>query len=390
MRVLYDGAIFALQRAGGINRYAVNLIAHLPPSVRAILLTDRPSDSDLPDCRTVQLWPGGRRRWSRPFESAYPRRQSRGYPQRTINLEADVFHPTYYTLSPSTSLAAHHMPVVLTVYDLIHERFAAMLDPRGEMAAVKRRAIQRADAIVCPSQSAKHDLMEIHGVSEANITVIPLASGLAMLRLYDPDSATSECTAALDRPYYLYVGSRAPYKNFDRTLQALRIVIAKRPDVLLATVGPPLGSRERRRLRQLAMQHHVHDFGQIDDTRLAHLYRNSVGLVYPSLYEGFGIPPLEAMSCGTAVISSNAASLPEVVGDAAMVFDPYDIEYLAALMMLLLDSPTTRRQLIERGYRQAGRFSWAQTARQTHTVYQSLAGRVLHEAASGEPLLRAA
>jgi glycosyltransferase involved in cell wall biosynthesis len=140
----------------------------------------------------------------------------------------------------------------------------------------------------------------------------------------------------------------------------------------------------------MSMQHHVHDFGQVDDTHLAHLYRNSVGLVYPSLYEGFGIPPLEAMSCGTAVICSSAASLPEVVGDAAMVFDPYDIEYLAALMMLLLDSPTTRRQLIERGYRQAGRFSWAQTARHTHCVYQSVAGRTSHDAAPSEPVLRAA
>jgi len=390
MRVLYDGAIFALQRAGGINRYAVNLIAHLPPPVRAILLIDRPTDGSLPDCRTVEVSPGGDRRWARPFRRVPRWSQRRAFSPPAANVEADILHPTYYTLLSSTSLPKLRIPMVLTVYDLIHERFSAMLDPRGEMAAIKRRAILRADAILCPSQSAKRDLREIYGIPEENITVIPLASGLPMLRLYDPDSAPNERMAALDRPYFLYVGSRAPYKNFDRAVQALRIVADKRPDVLLAAVGSPLGARERRRLRQMSMQHHVHDFGQVDDTHLAHLYRNSVGLVYPSLYEGFGIPPLEAMSCGTAVICSSAASLPEVVGDAAMIFDPYDIEYLAALMMLLLDSPTTRRQLIERGYRQAGRFSWAQTARHTHCVYQSVAGRTSHDAAPSEPVLRAA
>jgi len=390
MRVLYDGAIFALQRAGGINRYAANLIAHLPPSVRAILLSDGPPNLNFPDCRTVELQTRGGRRWARPFRSVHRWRQRRALAQLEASVEADILHPTYYTLLSSTCLSKHRLPVVLTVYDLIHERFSAILDPRGEMAATKRRAIFRADAIICPSQSAKRDLMEIYGIPEANITVIPLASGLPMQRLYHPDAAPGDSVAALDRPYFLYVGSRAPYKNFDRAVQALRLVVARRPDVLLLAVGSPFGARERRRIRQSAMEHHVHACGPVDDDRLAHLYRNSVALVYPSLYEGFGIPPLEAMACGTAVVCSNVASLPEVVGDAAMVFDPYDTEFLAALMLELLDSPTTRSALIERGYRQAARFHWNRTARQTYEIYQSVCGRASHVAAPAVPLPRAA
>src|SRR5205085_2468268 len=176
------------------------------------------------------------------------------------------------------------------------------------------------------------------------------------------------------RAYSLHVGARAGYKNFAGLLSAFARAGASLAGASLCVVGPPFAPGEQRRIAELGLAGRVEHYGQVDDNHLAKLYRCSVALVYPSLYEGFGIPPVEAMSCGTAVVAANRSSIPEVVGDAALLFDPDSADELTEALILLARDPSARESLAARGRERARLFSWEDTASRTLAVYRSVAG----------------
>ena len=168
------------------------------------------------------------------------------------------------------------------------------------------------------------------------------------------------------------MGNRASYKNFDGLLRAFAQAVAVRPELVLCVVGSIFSEVENELIGRLKLTEHIEHYGHGTDTHLAKLYRCSLALVYPSLYEGFGIPPLEAMSCGTVAVVANGSSLPEVVGDAGVLFDPRSTEELVAILLSLLDDPAKRQALVLRGQQRAQEFSWDRTVAQTVDIYRAL------------------
>jgi len=363
MRVLYDGNIYTLQAAGGVNRYFANLISRLPADVTPhVMMCGRPT-VNYPTNPAMKIY--NYRRF-RPAGVSY-RLEKMFFNYVASARRYDLAHPTYYTLLTRQELNGYRCPVVITVWDMIHELFPAELDPSGRNAEQKRRAIMAAQAVICISENTKKDLLEMYPVDEKKVKVTPLAPGIDPGMIHGPEPVP-------DRPYFLYVGLRYGYKNFEGLLTAFASVHQKRPETLLCVVGASFSKSETQKIAQLGLDKAVECFGHVSDPHLAKLYHCSVAFVYPSLYEGFGIPPLEAMACGTPVVVSNRSSLPEVVGDAGLLFDPDKMSDLADIMVTLANNPSQREQLIAKGIAQAKGFSWEKTVAQTMEVYRSVAG----------------
>jgi glycosyltransferase involved in cell wall biosynthesis len=366
MRILYDGQIYTLQVAGGINRYFANLIEGLPENFMPCLTTisnyhkhkiTYPVHPNLRifDYKRFGFRPGRLSYW---LEKYY-------FQGISVLNKFDVVHPSYYSLVSRQEIGNYRCPVVITVWDMIHEVFSAEIDPSGELAEEKRKAIMAAQAVICISENTKKDLLDRYSIPEDKIKVIYLASELEA-------SLSHGSEPVPPYPYYLYVGSRASYKNFDALLSAFAKVVSVQSDIALCVAGPPFNDMEAKIIENLNLSNNIIQYSYVTDTHLAKLYRCSLALVYPSLYEGFGIPPLEAMSCGTAVIASNSSSIPEVVGDAGLLFDPKSRNEMADILLFLLENPSDRDRLISKGYQRAKLFSWDKTVVQTIDVYRSV------------------
>lgn len=365
MRILYDGQIYAAQKAGGINRYFANLINKLPAEINPVITTCKKRALNYPQHPNLKTHfyqrfgfrPGCVSFW---LEKYY---------FRTIAAlgNFNLVHPTYYSMLTRQEFDYFKYPIVLTVYDTIHEIFAEQMDPKGMHIEAKRKAITAAQAIICISENTKQDLLTRYSVPEDKVTVTHLASEIDESLIHGSEPVPN-------RPYFLYVGSRnANYKNFDRLLFALAKAVSVRPDTALCVVGSPFNEAENKLIAELNLQEKIEHYQFTSDRHLAQLYHHSVAFVYPSLYEGFGIPPLEAMSCKTAVIAANCSSIPEVVGDGGILFDPKSTEELTDSLLMLLDCPAKRDRLIEKGYQRSKLFSWDKTAAQTLDVYRSVA-----------------
>lgn len=365
MRILYDGSIFYGSHTGGIRRYFTNLISRLPATVEPWITTTYGAGLHFPAHTNLHIrrFPRFRpHRLSARFEKLY-------YQSIERWTRFALAHPTYYTLLSQHRLRDYRCPTVITVYDMIGELFPEGAPADGVATAAKRRAVDDAQRIICISQSTKQDLIELFGVSEATISVVYLAAELSRNLATGNEPVPS-------RPYFLYVGGHAwRYKNFDRFLRSMAQVIARHSDALLCVVGPPLSSQQLTRIESLGLSGHVQETGRVVDTHLARLYHHSVALVYPSLYEGFGIPPLEAMACDTPVIASNRSSIPEVVGDAGLLVNPESDEEIAAAMISLLESPSQREELIRRGREREKLFSLDKMAEETYEVYREVASQ---------------
>jgi glycosyltransferase involved in cell wall biosynthesis len=363
MRIIYDGGIVQVQSVGGINRYFANLIRRLPADFEPHFTTCR---------RPFELEPRHPRLRVHRFPRFRPQRVSVKveklfFGRAEDSHEYDLAHPTYYSLLSQREIRDYRCPTVITVWDMIHELFPDLKPPAG-FIALKRRAIERADAVLCISENTKRDLIALYNVDEHKIWVTHLASDLDTSQLQGDEPTPS-------RPYFLYVGARGGYKNFSGLLSSLASAVSLAPGVMLYAVGPPFSDAEAREIAQLGLSGRVKNRGQVLDRELAALYRHSIAFIYPSLYEGFGIPPLEAMQCGTPVVAANRSSIPEVVGEAGILFDPERPEELTDILVALASDETMRESLITRGHQRVQQFSWNTTAEKTVEVYRTLVSR---------------
>lgn len=368
MLVGFDYQIFAEQEFGGISRYFCALATELakqpgvkarilaPLHVNAYLRTGAAADAAM-GCYVRRLPKTGR--LIRAASASLFGPMSRA-------LRPDIIHETYYAARPTSGL---RVPRVLTVYDMIHERFPENF-PAGDTVAVRKAAaVRRADHVFCISENTKRDLLEIHGLPEDRVSVIYLGCDAV------PEAGPRVQDLVGGGPYLLYVGARAGYKNFAGLLHAYAASTWLKGNFRLVCFGGgELTPAECLTLRELGIPEScvVHLGG--GDDRLATLYRNAAAFVYPSLYEGFGIPPLEAMSVGCPVICSQTSSIPEVVGDAGEYFEPRQVESIRAAIEHVLQSPTRRLALVERGRARQKQFSWERCARETLDVYRRLVG----------------
>jgi glycosyltransferase involved in cell wall biosynthesis len=362
MRILYDGQIYAQQTAGGINRYFANIIRKLPHDFSPTLTTAAFRSTNFPSHPNLKTF-------FYPRHGFKPGRVSfwlEKYFFRVVNsFDYDIIHPTYYWLLARHDMSQCRDPVVITVHDMIHEIFSDQIDPDHQQAIEKKKAILSAQSIICVSENTKHDLLERYQIPDENITVIYHASEIDITMSFGNEVVPS-------RPYYLYVGGRYSYKNFDHLLLVLAKVVSKVPELILCVVGAPFNQAEQKLITELKLSDHIQHYSYPSDQHLAKLYRCSVAFVYPSLYEGFGIPLLEAMSCGTVSIASDTSSIPEVVGEAGLYFDPHNVNDLVDLMLFVLENSAERECLIQKGFDRAKCFSWDKTASQTIEVYQKL------------------
>jgi glycosyltransferase involved in cell wall biosynthesis len=271
-------------------------------------------------------------------------------------------------------------PTVVTIHDVSFLRHPEWFPPRA--LRVMRRLIplsaRRATRIVTGSQHAAGEIAELCRVPRAEVVVIPYAAGPG----FTPgDRAAARRRVAkafgLDSPYVLAVGLIQPRKNLPRLLEAFSQVTADHGDLKLAIAGRPGPQAEevRRRVGALGLTERVRTCGEVADADLPDLYRAAEMLVYPSLYEGFGLPALEAMACGTPVVASNATSLPEVVGEAGVLVDPLSVEAMAEAMRRVLGDADLAARLAEAGVARAREFSWRRCAEAHLALFQELAGR---------------
>jgi glycosyltransferase involved in cell wall biosynthesis len=362
MRILYDGSIYATQAAGGINRYFANLIKRLPENYIPILTAYQAREVNYPSHPNLKVFGCRRFRPDRLFFMF-----SKYYFRYVTSVnDFDVAHPTYYSLLTRRELSEYRCPTVITVHDMIHELFPATMDPTGSRAEEKRRAVTEASAVICVSENTKRDLLERYALPPEKVHVIHHASQIS-------ESLSHGAEPVPERSYFLYVGTRHHYKNFDALLSSFAKIVAARYQAVLCVVGPPFDPSEAKAIADLKLTANVEHYGYVSDEHLAKLYRCSTAFVYPSLYEGFGLPLIEAMSCGTAVIAANRASIPEVLGDTGILFNPDAMDELTDALFLLLDNAAERARQVESGRRRATHFCWDTTVARTLEVYRSIA-----------------
>jgi glycosyltransferase involved in cell wall biosynthesis len=268
---------------------------------------------------------------------------------------------------------------VVTVHDLTCIEFPRYhpLARRVLFRVGLSRAARLADAIIVPSAATRRDLLRRTGTSGVRVHVVPSAAGARFAPL-----ATAEAEPVVRRyglafgEYFLFVGNVEPRKNLVGLLRAYDTVRRGRRHGPALVIAGGTGWRNRAILDAIGASPYTADIrmvGYVPEGELAALMNGAIAFVYPSLYEGFGLPPLEAMACGTPVITSNRSSLPEVVGNAALLVDPENTRDLALAMARLVDEAPLREELRERGLERARQFSWRRTAELTSAVYESVA-----------------
>ncbi len=374
MKILYDHSVFQFQQYGGISRYFYELITRLS------------SKDDV----NVNLFQGfhvneyGISYHKKSFKSYWGykwgcKKPAAKYMSHIFAVPnnflfnniymhssgCDIYHPTYYMKGLKKTGKMH---VVVTVYDMIHELYPDQLKDSKAVIRAKKRSINIADVIIAISENTKKDLIEIYDVPENKIKVVYLASSL--------ESANYQTTNELkmkfgfERPYILYVGERNVYKNFKILLDSYRSHFSDQFD-LVCFGGEGFNNEELKTIKMIRSKKNIIQLNGSDEL-LASLYKNAFCFIYPSLYEGFGIPLLEAMSLGCPIIASTASSIPEVTGDAAILFDPNSMDSLISAIESLMESESRRNKLIERGFEREKRYSWDKTADDTLDIYRSI------------------
>lgn len=277
----------------------------------------------------------------------------------------DLYHFPNFIIHPLRKGKA-----VVTVHDLSFARFPEHADARN-LSRLKRRfaySLERADAIITVSEFSRRELMELYGVKGERVTVIH--NGISV-------PAGEDRRRRFDFDYFLFVGTIEPRKNLETLLEAWRIIKFRRGAAwgckLVIVGGTGWGcAPPSRQARDKGVEEDVVILDYMPNEALPSLYANAEALVYPSLYEGFGLPPLEAMARGTPVISSNAPALPEILGEAALLCDPIDPEDFARAMVRIRDDHGLREALVAKGRERAGLFSAERMARETLALYRKL------------------
>lgn len=369
MRVAFDYQAFCRRPYTGISRYytqlveQLTLLGQLKPKIFAPYHVNRIlAQSPLAGSAGVHIrtHPRVARPLIREISHVIARSRMRRW-------RPHIVHETYFS---SHGTAPRGVPTVLTVFDLIHERFSKQFPAYDRTRSAKRAAIARADQIICISSATADDLQTFYAVSCRKISVIHL--GITAL--------SSECVTQVpvqqsplgQRPFLLYVGERGGYKNF----AALARAYAESPRLchevgLICCGGGAFSKRERALLYALGMLDHVRQV-QATDRTLVQLYSHATALVYPSLCEGFGLPLLEAMAHGCPVLASRVPAHREVADNAAAYFDPTEPASLRDALETLVSSEALRRRLRQLGLERARLFSWQRCAEETQTVYSRL------------------
>lgn len=383
MKILYDHQAFTNQYFGGVSKCFCELITHMPDYVQAKISIKQSNNVHLlesklvPDVKPVVM----------DYRHFMPSLSFRGKARLYYNLvsklaflhcaeqenleysvktikggDFDVFHPTYF--SDYYLPIIEKKPFVITVHDMIPELFPQSFGYKNPQSILKKVLCEKATAIIAVSNQTKIDLMRLWGVSENKINVVYHGT---------PDIIEDKVNRIIDEEYFLYVGQRAPYKNFTQTIRDFSLFHLKHPEVKLICTGNVFTSEEKQIIDNLNLKKCVVQI-KATEKEMISLYHYAIAFIYPSLYEGFGMPILEAFSCRCPVLLNNKSCFPEIGGDAALYFDSDNGKSnLTELMMEVYHYTNGQRaSLIEKGLERIKHFQWNDSSRALLDVYKKI------------------
>lgn len=352
MSLVFDNIIFSLQRSGGGSRVWANIIRpHL----------------QRPDCTIIEREGAVQNLYRKSLDIAAPRAdhclplQLSRYVNFNSNFATSdrlIFHSSYFRVN-----RARKCINVTTVHDMIYEKFRS-----GPSAWIHKHqkwtALQNSEVIVCVSEHTKRDLLEFYPFcANKRLLVIPNGVDADKFAAVESPESTPSC-----RPYFLYIGHRGHLKGFKLVFDALDRINSEFECVV---VGDAFTDEENRAIAQRKLTERVRNIGRISDIELARQYAQASFFFFPSLYEGFGLPPLEAMAAGCLVVAADRSSVPEVVGDAAILFNPDDLDSLNAAMAKV-GRDSIRQYLINKGFERVKHYTWAGASKAYAELYDEL------------------
>ncbi|WP_161604760.1 glycosyltransferase family 4 protein [Roseiconus nitratireducens] len=353
------GSVFANQRYGGVSRYLVELAKGVAATADWNVQLDALlySNAYLRDAAKALQHPG-----------VHVNRRPRGLSQinhiacrlanSTVRTAPDIIHEGFFE---SGNLQKKSIPRVASFYDMISEKFMNDLSMRD----AKLQTVQESDKLIAISESTKRDMVDLLSIDPQKIEVIYLATDMKRQSQRFPLDSNA--------PYILWVGNRNGYKNFKTFVEGFAMTRNVRADLqVVCAGGPPLQPHELEHWNQHRLNPDRMTHVQPSEQELAMLYGHAEMLIYVSKYEGFGIPPLEAMACGCPVIASDTSSIPEVTGDAAVLVDPTDSEAVAHSMERVWEDREYRGRLIEAGDHRVRLFTWDRCVEKHLELYSSL------------------
>lgn len=368
MRVLFDHQSFSGAKFGGVARYFYDLMHNLKyhQGVEVNLSLLFSNNEYLKNADVKKVFPFSYFLGNIPTNTLFSHINRANSALQIARHNYDIFHPTYFNDYFMTFLGK--TPFVITHHDAIPEKFAtkyAELD--GFDKAYKQRVLDKAARIIAVSENTKNDLIDIFHISPEKIEVVYHSTHFAT---YKPEE---DFDIAMPERYLLYVGNRENYKNFDVFLSAITPILQKQRDLYMVCAGShSFNEAEQKMFHELGISEQMVHHEIANDAVLYRLYQKATAFVYPSLYEGFGIPILEAFACGCPVVLSDRSCFPEVAQNAALYFNPDDRENIAFEVDKLINSAEVRLNLVKKGYQRLKDFSPENTARKTLNVYKTV------------------
>lgn len=354
--ILYDNQIFDIQRFGGISRYFCEIIRRLNIkndiavrySINYYLTTYHIGKHRIPLPRFI-------------FKRYRKACQDKNKKLSKILLSKNhnyLFHPTYY--DPYFLEYIGNNPYVITVHDMIHEKFSSCFSDADEVINQKKEVITHANRIIAISENTKKDIIELLHINPNKIDVIYHSTSMKAF--------TGRPNPNIPSKFLLFIGDRTPYKNFNRLIRAFSTLSKEDKELNLVCTGMPFSKSEKEFIDQLGVTDKIIQI-KATDKLLCELYSRAKLFIFPSLYEGFGIPILEAYACHCPVALSNASCFPEIAGDAGIYFDPYSEKSIIESIREVIYDENKRSSLIQAGNERLKLFSWEKAARLTERTY---------------------
>jgi glycosyltransferase involved in cell wall biosynthesis len=360
MNILYDNQVFTWQKCGGISRCFYELITHLDEDISfnlPIYLSNNIYLENSFKIHSHQFFPS--------FDSSIKLKLMKISNQFLINKaikrqEFDIFHPTYF--EPYFLSNIGKRPFVLTIHDMTPEKFPHLFPEKYDVISNKRLLVEKATRIIAVSQSTKNDILDFYSINPDKIEVIYHGASLDI---------SVDKTLDLPEKYILFVGLRDGYKNFKSFLNAYSKINGRYPNISLICTGSPFSKEEKQLIDTYNISDKVHHY-YVSDKQLSELYSSALLFVFPSLYEGFGMPILEAFANECPALLSRASCFEEIAQDAALYFDPNDVASIFETILLAIENKTLRLELISKGVKRLEFFSWIKSGKLLSEVYKNI------------------
>jgi len=365
MKIVFDFKIFSHQKFGGPSRYFFNLFENLSSINKDTYVSNITYINYYLSKSNFKKNIFGIYLPKVKYLNYYLNKINKNFSYRNISkIKPDILHTTDYFNAPSDNIR----PLIVTVHDLIHEIFHDEFGKTKDYRP-KKDILRIADHIICVSENTKKDLINIYNIDSKKISVVYHGNSFETV-----DQSFDETSIKKNNNYFLYIGSRKRYKNFFTFVKAFKKnkEIYENYNIVCIGGGNLLDSEKKKLAEENINLKKIIIHQSYDDSALHSLYKNACALIYPSLYEGFGMPILEAMALNCPVICSDTSSMLEVSGDAALTFSPLSYEDLSDKMFKIISDSVLRKKLIIEGIQQSKKFTWKKCANETLSVYNKL------------------